>query len=320
MQLFKTDPATNEQTPVVDTRIGIVINWGELQEQHLSGLTRPTPLISIGNELEVRILGEMFDESAEPKAGTGREFLLRSRIKLAVGWESFEIYPPFDSSLWQPSLAPGWAECDILAVAARHSLRERELHAIDPNAAARAQYGSLLKEFEDLLGGLESPVQAFLENNPQLLSPTHRRMWRKLPLGKHITDFVFREPANEYQLVELEAPTRSLFRKDGQPHEDLVHAMNQISDWLRYIEDNLATVQHELDLVDISTSPRRLIVIGRSADLTPDNRRKLTTLQNENPKLKILTYDDLLVTARTVIENLLGPLWDTKGAAEIYYA
>jgi hypothetical protein len=320
MQLFTTKPTTGERTLVVDARIGIVVNWGELYKQTMVGLSRPMPLISLTNEVEMQIGGELFDESAQPTPATGREFLLRTLVRLPVGWESFEIYPPFDPDLWQPGLAAGWAECDILAVAARHSLRKQQLHAVDPRAAARRQYGLLLKEFEGLLQGLESPLQTFLESNPALLSPTHMRMWRKLPFGKRVTDFVFRQPANEYLLVELEAPTRSLFRKDGQLHGDLIQAMNQITDWLRYIEDNLTTVQKELGLTHLSTSPSRLIVIGRSSDLTDDDRRKLTTLQNENPKLRIATYDDLLMAARTTIENLLGPLWDTPDAVEVYYA
>jgi hypothetical protein len=39
-----------------------------------------------------------------------------------------------------------------------------------------------------------------------------------------------------------------------------------------------------------------------------ENRRKLTTLQNDQPKLRILTYDDLLAGARASLERILGPL------------
>ena len=74
-----------------------------------------------------------------------------------------------------------------------------------------------------------------------------------------------------------------------------------------------------MGLTGISTQPRSLIVIGRSADLTDANRRKLVTLQNTAPKLRIMTYDDVLASAKSTVENLLGPLWETKGNAEIYY-
>ena len=197
---------------------------------------------------------------------------------------------------------------------------DSELQAIDPRAETRARYSAVINEFRGLLGATEAPVQAFLEAHPELLSPTHTKMWRKLPLGGHVTDFVFREASNDYLLVELEAPNRSLFRKDGQPHHDLVHALSQITDWLRYVEDNHDTAQRELGLTGISTAPRCLVVIGRSAGLTASDRRKLTTIANQYPKVRILTYDDLLTTAKATIENLLGTLSDASGTAKIFYA
>ena len=51
-----------------------------------------------------------------------------------------------------------------------------------------------------------------------------------------------------------------------------------------------------------------MVVLGRSSSLTEENRRKLTTLQNNQPKLRILTYDDLLARARGIVENIFGPV------------
>ena len=90
-------------------------------------------------------------------------------------------------------------------------------------------------------------------------------------------------------------------------------------DWKRYIEDNLSTVQRELGLTGISSNPKSLIVIGRSNSITPENKRKLITLENESPKTKIMTYDDVLDNVKAVIENLLGPLWDVGGKTEVYF-
>ncbi len=144
--------------------------------------------------------------------------------------------------------------------------------------------------------------------------------WSKLRLGERVTDFVFREPANEYLLVELESPLRELFRKDGQQREELTHAFNQILDWRTYIEDNLRTVQDDLGLTKISSNPNSLIVIGRSLSLTEENRRKLVTLQNQIPKLRILTYDDLIQSTKALAENLFGPLDITGENIELYFA
>src|SRR5262249_24553295 len=141
----------------------------------------------------------------------------------------------------------------------------------------------------------------------------------KLPFGRRVTDFVLQEQSGDYLLVEIEAPTRSLFTQDGQPHHELVHALDQVTDWRRYIEDNLAMVQRELGLIGMSAQPNALVVIGRSADLRPDDRRRLVTMNNESPKTRILTYDDLFANAKAVATNLLGPVWDVQGDAQVYY-
>jgi len=169
------------------------------------------------------------------------------------------------------------------------------------------------------LQGPEEPVHQFLRQHPVLICPTAEKVWSKLPFGSRVSDFVFREAHNDYQLVELEAPVRPLFRKDGQQREELTHAINQISDWIAYIEDNRKTVEEKLGLIGISASPRTLIVIGRSDVLTDDNRRKLTTLQNQISKLRILTYDDLVNTARTNLERILGPLSIRGENIRFYY-
>src|SRR5207248_3150614 len=87
-----------------------------------------------------------------------------------------------------------------------------------------------------LLDGPEEPLHQFIKSNPGLLCPTHYRVWSKLSLGRRDTDFVFREASGEYLLVELEGPSRPLFRTDGQQREELTHAIDQVMDWRRYIE------------------------------------------------------------------------------------
>jgi hypothetical protein len=140
-----------------------------------------------------------------------------------------------------------------------------------------------------------------------------------LPFGDRFSDFVFREPHNDYLLVEIEAPIREIFRKNGQQREELTHAINQITDWIQYIADNKQKVEEKLGLSGISTNPRTLVVIGRSASLTEDNRHKLVTLQAQQNKLRILTYEDLIASARANLEQILGPLALQGQNVELYY-
>jgi hypothetical protein len=268
---------------------------------------RPTPIISIQSEVDMALVGTL--APVEGARGTSDDnFLAVSRIQLPVGWSSLEVYPLLSDDYWQAAAAPMWAELDILATAAQRNLQESRYSALDSRVERRARYSSLLEEFQGLLEGPEEPVHQFLKKHPELISPTAIAQWSKLKFGDRISDFVFREPYNDYELVELEAPIREIFRKDGQQREELTHAFNQISDWIAYIEDNRQKVETELGLAGISTNPRSLIVIGRSAALTDENRRKLITLQNLIPKLRIMTYDDLLESARATLTKILGPL------------
>jgi len=247
-------------------------------------------------------------------------FIAQSRFKLPVGWQAIEIYPLLDVEYWNPENAGTWAELDILAIAAQRNLQVVQLNELDPRAETRAHYVALLSEFERLLEGPEEPVHQFLHRHPELISPTSDKHWSKLALGtRTVCDFVFREPFRDYELVEIEKPDNQMFRQDGQQHENLTHAINQTTDWVKYIEDNKRTVEHELGLTGISTNPRRLVVIGRSKSLTEENRRKLVTLQNDQPKLRILTYDDLLAHAKNDLERILGPLSLTGENVKLYF-
>lgn len=236
------------------------------------------------------------------------QYVTHSRIQLPVGWLAIDIYPLLGDEYWKSEYAALWAEMDILAIAAQRNLREFQLNSLDPHSETRRRYAELLATFETLLLGPEEPIHQFLLEHPELTCPTCDKFWSKVPFGKKVSDFVFREPTNDYELVEIEAPGRKLFRADGQQSAELTHAINQISDWVQYIEDNKRTVEAELGLPGLSTNPRRLVVIGRSNSLTAENRRKLTTLQNEQPKLRIITYDDLIASARANLERFLGPL------------
>ncbi len=247
------------------------------------------------------------------------QFVFRGRITLPVGWQAIEIYPLLADEHWEPQFGRLWAELDILAAVAQRNLRDEQFRALDSRGETRAKYAALLKEFEALLAGPEEPVHQFLKKYPELLCPTSEKTWSKLAFGDTISDFVIREPTDDYLLVEIEAPIREMFRKDGQQRQELTHAIKQTTDWITYIQDNKQKVEHDLGLEGISANPRNLVVIGRSTGLSDSNRRELTTIQNQHNKLRIMTYDDVLAAARAYLERILGPLSLTAQNAELYF-
>jgi len=318
--MYKTDASTGHSIEISKVKIG----FRSLIKKPVGSLPKPPQkpycLLSVYNQLEINIIGELLDDATTMRKG--RQFLIRSLIKLPVGWECVEIFPFFSTEGWKPEYAKVWAENDILKSIVRNQLREAKLNSLDPNAAARQQYAALLTSYKSLLDShpdREEALQKFLAENPSILCPTFIRVWPKLALGNRVTDFVFKEASGDYLLVELEKSTHKLFLANGHTSRELNHARGQILDWKRYIEDNLATVQRELGLRDISSNPKGLIVIGRSSSLTASNRRKMVALENESPRLKILTYDDVLLNAKITIENFLGPLDGEMGNTEIYY-
>jgi hypothetical protein len=282
---------------------------------------RPSCFVSVYNEVDFHIQGELqpSEKSAGVIAPGAQQFITHSHFKLPVGWRAIEIYPLLGEEYWKAEYGPAWAELDLLAAIAQRNTLNSSLIALDGRGATRKQWAALLLEFENLLAGPEEPAHQFLKQHPQILCPTHERFWSKLPFGDRKSDFVFLEPYNDYLLVEIEAPIRGLIRKDGQQREELTHAINQITDWVQYIGNNKQKVEQELGLTGISTNPRTLVVIGRSASLTENDRRKIETLQAQQNKLRILTYDDLIAGARANLERILGPLGFGGQNFEFYF-
>jgi len=269
---------------------------------------KPTALVSLTNELELTVDGHVLEpESGKaPRVRRATDIKVCQTVRLNVGWLAIEIFPKLDESHWRPEYAAGWAEADLLQYVAQRQLADSKLAALDPHAAARNRIDALLREFESLLEGDEEPVHQFLKQHPHLLSLTHVECWSKLPFGEWFSDFVLREPDGRYVLVELESPRHLLFRKDGHPRQALNHAIGQIADWRSHLEQNLDEIRNRFGLHDISSNPDALIVIGRASSLSAKNRTKLTTLQNQMPKLRIMTYEDLIAHTRAMAANLLG--------------
>ena len=177
---------------------------------------RPPCLASFHRELQFHMRGVLSPANTPARAiSTGSDhFLAHGLMSLPVGWQAIEIYPRLGEEYWRPEYAAAWAQLDLLNAIAQHNLVENALHRLDGRRAAREQATRLLAEFEALLAGPEEPCHQFLKTHPDLLCTTYDAAWSKVPfgrgVGKRVSDFVFREPCNNYLLVEIEAPHREL--------------------------------------------------------------------------------------------------------------
>lgn len=317
--IFRTSGDTGVQEELFRIKVGFNIVVEQPSDKLPSPPSKPHCLLSVRNHFEIGFEIETIPDKDSP-VGKGR-FVTRTPLRLPVGWECIEIFPFTDVSYWKPEYAYVWAENDLLAAVVAHHQREAEFDTLDPNATARRGFSNLLQEYKRLLDtepDKEEILQKYLTDHPELLCPASTAIWPKLAIGAHVTDFVFKEVLGDYLLVELEKSTDPLFLKNGDRSKELKHAQDQISEWKRYIADNLSTVRTELNLTDISSNPRSLIVIGRLKYLNATNRRILQTIENDSPKNRIITYDDLYENTKAIIENLLGPLWAEVGNTQIY--
>lgn len=314
---------TSGETGISERLFGFRISFNAVIEPP-SGEFPPPPAkpyctLSVRNFIEVGLGIETIPD--RDSSGKSEHFITRTPMRLPVGWECIEIFPFTDPSYWKPDYAPIWADNDLLAAVVAYHQREARFNTLDPNATARRQFSNLLQEYKRLLDtepDKEEILQKYLTDHPELLCPASTAIRPKLAIGAHVTDFVFKEVLGDYLLVELEKSTDPLFLKNGDRSKELKHAQDQISEWKRYIADNLSTVRTELNLTDISSNPRSLIVIGRSKYLNATNRRILQTIENDSPKNRIITYDDLYENTKAIIENLLGPLWAEVGDTRVY--
>jgi len=284
---------------------------------------RPPCIISLHNELQMQVHGIVTTENTPPGAipPVADQFIAHGVLKLPVGWQAIEVYPLLGEEYWKPEDTRMWAELDLMAAIAQANATDAALRRLDGRQEFRERYAQLLDQFSALLAGPEEPVHQFLKLHPEIICPTHEpgAVWSKLRFGDHTSDFVFREPGNDYLLVEIEAPYRELFRKDGHPRHELEHPIAQTRDWIQYIQDNKSIVEDKLGLVGISAMPRTLVIIGRSGGLTEGNWRALSALQSERPRLMILTYDQLLDRARANFERLFGPLSIRSTNLKLYF-
>jgi len=168
---------------------------------------------------------------------------------------------------------------------------------------------SKIEDFERLLAKSDvhekRDVHPFLETNEFLLHPNPNEIFSEVSIGlgtEYRIDFVIREADGTYVLVEIENPRHNLFNKSGDFTAAVSHAQRQVEDWQEWIEDNLSSMQKRFpDIV----SPRGLVVIGRSINLSAEEKKRLARRNlNTRGRLSIYTYDQLLENARAFVDSL----------------
>jgi hypothetical protein len=192
---------------------------------------------------------------------------------------------------------------DLLLLRARQALRAEEA-----DEAARV-LATLRAGIAALQGALDSPtrneadLQRVLETYPILFGLEYRAMHSKHRLGKNYeADYALERHSGAIDLVEIEASTHSLYTKANNPSAALVHAEQQVLDWLEWVEQFSGYAQSDLRGL---SSPVAFVVIGRSASLDEAARARLRHRnQTWRGSVSVLTFDDLLHRATGMLAVL----------------
>ena len=149
----------------------------------------------------------------------------------------------------------------------------------------------------------ENSLQKCLTENPILLGLEYSRIIPKHKLGGEFeVDYALEKFNGLIDLMEIESSILSIFTKQGNPSSHLVHAEQQVIDWLDWVEKNNSYARNTLDGL---ISPKGYVIIGRDSTLTEKTKASLIRRNKAfNGTITILTYDDVLKKAKS-LRNIL---------------
>jgi len=195
-----------------------------------------------------------------------------------------------------------------------HGLLSKDVSVAAAGVSYVRQYGHaqvvrIVGQYVELLDQekLEPPVQAFLEKNVVLFARFNaKRLWVKPSIiGLFQADFAVLDTSNHLWFIELERPSIKLFKKSGHPTGNLMHAYEQVRDWLHQYARNSQAVLDVLKLKreDVVTV-RGVVIAGRSATVSHEVlQRHLSMPPYAN--IDFMTLDDLGTSLLNLSKKLI---------------
>lgn len=170
------------------------------------------------------------------------------------------------------------------------------------------EYASKIDEYQMLLNGStdELAFQRFFEENPFFLEQKIKSAIPKKSFGgEDYPDFLLILHGPRHIVVEIEKPNVKLFNKRGDPTSALVHAQQQVRNYLAWAIEEKEFLRKrgvpEINADNVSG----LLVIGRSRFLTPAEVVRLQNLSAEvHNRYEIKTFDRISEDNQAILENL----------------
>jgi hypothetical protein len=153
----------------------------------------------------------------------------------------------------------------------------------------------------------EQPIQKFIEENPILLSRfSAKRLFIKPNIvGRFQADFVVLDSKNRLWFIELERPSLKLFKKDGHPTAALMHAYEQVNDWLQQYTKYQNAILEGLKLKTSDVVATGAAVIAGRNELIPIEVLQRFSLNPPYHNIEFLTLDDLCESLLIISRKLV---------------
>ncbi len=166
-----------------------------------------------------------------------------------------------------------------------------------------AQYKQILTEAR-----VEEDIQKFITKNPFILKPWGT-VHPKYRLGtEYICDFLVEDLFAvdfKYTFVEIEPASTDLFRKNNREMREfrsrVNHGLSQLRDWEIWIRENVEILKADFPQFDQACF---ILVIGRSKDLSVEQKKIIVNENARSKSFTILTYDDLEQRLEELINKL----------------
>ncbi len=153
----------------------------------------------------------------------------------------------------------------------------------------------------------EIEFQKWINTNTWVFGTEYIKKFDTRKIGIHSeADFIVESLDGFTDLVELKKSDIQLFEKDESrncyyPSKHLSKVIGQSIHYIKIMEDHRAILK-EGDSLDV-LKPRVKVVIGRSSNLTYEEKKALRLLNATLHGIEIITYDEILYRARKIIST-----------------
>ena len=185
-------------------------------------------------------------------------------------------------------------------------LKRRSIHELQWR---HFEFPAKITEFEKIVASppRETQIEHFLQENKWLLGPYYTKLHveKRLQEDSRLDIFCTRYDGGQ-DIWEIKLPSVRLFNVDLSKTSKLNKSLEQLANYQRELRENALPIfwQKQIRIRD----PSGFLLIGRDAEFSHDERKKLSDLNSEiKSRLRtVLTYDDLIRRAKVLIETLRG--------------